>query len=313
MKKRYNILLLVFVLCAICVSCSCNSGDVSPVSNTADTDYTALPGEPTNTPKIIIEIANQQTDVPEFTDAPPTEDPVLRYTVTAHADALYDIPFYRATDHFVIYSHEQDRDFSETMADILETFYREITRDLKYELSNKTEVIVYPTRDDMPISFKYFNPSPTYLHWNQLHIWSARDPENPFGISTIAPAANFDFAWLVIQEINPHATYFIVLGTAAYISGFNLDVFSEFKEYLDNNSLPRITTLFLMRDIWGLSRSLNVSVVLIAHSFVEYTVNGFGYGGLTELIKTGDREAVFGMDDERLHEAWTNFVRERYN
>jgi len=327
MKKWYSLLLLIFVLCVVCVSCSCNSGDVSLVSDTADTDYTALPGEPTNTPKIIIEIVNELTDAPEFTDATPTEpratptepryqvgEDVYYSIIVKNRGALYGIPFYRGTDHFIIHSHEQDRDFSETMADILETFYGEITRDLKYELSNKTEIIVYPTWDDMPIGVQYSGLTPPYVLWKQLHVWSARDSENPFGISTIAPLAKYYFAILVLEEMNPGAYHFLRQGTAAYASGLNLDVFSEFKEYLDNNSLPKINELFT----WNMNRlrqmdSEGIPLYEIASAFVEYTVNGFGYGALIELIKTGDRKAVFGMDDEQLHEAWTNFVRERYN
>ena len=223
--------------------------------------------------------------------------------VTELAEDSNSISFQAETEHFMIYSEDDDAETAVQAAEYMESNYDRITTDLKVEPSEKCDFTVYPDLASFHTAIGY-EDAPDWLVGMadgnySLRIVSPNNPGPAHSYEDIMSVAVHEFAHIVINELNDDVPTYLNEGTAAYEAGQSSGVAELVQTTIDNGTFPTIGQLKTLDGNNGLYQ--------FGYALVDYVVESYGYDKLIEFIETPDIQSVFDMSEDEFSAQWKQF------
>jgi len=220
------------------------------------------------------------------------------------------------TEHFIIQYNEEDKEIADKVSQIGENNYDKVTKSFNVNMSEKYNIMIYPTWDLFYKSYLhdtnlghgtksvtgYFTPDT-----NKINILSPNDLDGWSLGSSLESLVIHEFTHAVIMQINPDIPIYLNEGTATYVANQmeSLNFFTTVVPAIVQDTFPSVDTIENMQP--GDYRLYGFGC-----AFVMYIAENYGYEKLTEFIKTPDIQTVFGVTKEQFQNDMLESLKKIY-
>lgn len=251
-----------------------------------------------------------------------SEDELLKgcaeYIKKTYAEIPFDLR--KETEHFKFYCDADDLSSIEDTVNTLEENYDRVTSDLSVTLSEKTDVVFFPTEEWFMKTAKSKNISAVEEDftgfWHEGTIYLPSPAILTVASHNVPNTALHEFVHAVTYALNPDPEkegrinikmpYYLTEGIASYEAGGWAYGFMKANEAIRKNTFPTFDELEKMNSL------LNREVYIWGSLFCEFVVKQYGQDKMVEILKTLNVETALEKSKEDIRSEWIEYLKKEY-
>lgn len=210
--------------------------------------------------------------------------------------------------NYVNVYYEGEKNAAEDVFDLADNEAEAIAIKLGFSEKQNIAIYIYDNQSTMQQKKYGYIISKLGLHWyigdnigTNVILTSPANPGKVHDYNTNKTAVLHEMVHAYVSVLNPKIKLWLTEGMALYLT--NGEPFN--KEYLNKNSIVTYSDIQTSNPI----KFSKMGGYNLAHTYIEYINNVYGWDKVLELIKTEDYEKVFGKSSKDIYIEWVEYIK----